>query len=72
MIAMVSSSLISSRAPISSHVTSGTVANPSRFADGWTWGSADCNNRYIDMNEDKMRKFYFEKFLILTFLLELL
>lgn len=33
-IARLSSSRMSSRAPTSSHVTLGTVANPSRFADG--------------------------------------
>lgn len=27
-------------APISDHATSGTVANPSRFEEGWTWESA--------------------------------
>lgn len=35
-IAMVSSSLTSSRAPISAHVTLGTVAKPSLLAEGWT------------------------------------
>ena len=35
-IEMESSSLTSLSAPMSSHVTSGTVANPSRFGDGCT------------------------------------
>ena len=35
-IAIWSSSLTSWRAPMSDHVTSGIVANPSLFADGWT------------------------------------
>lgn len=35
-IAMVSSSLMSSRAPISAHVTLGTVTKPSLLAEGWT------------------------------------
>lgn len=34
--AMVRSSLMSCRAPTSSQVTSGTVAKPSRLAEGWT------------------------------------
>lgn len=39
-IAMVSSSLTFLSAPTSSHVTPGIVANPSLFADGWTWDKA--------------------------------
>ena len=39
-IAMVRSSLIPSKAPTSSHVTSGIVANPSLLADGCTSGNA--------------------------------
>lgn len=35
-IAMVSSSLMSSRAPTSAHVTLGTVTKPSLLAEGWT------------------------------------
>lgn len=34
--AIVSSSLMSCRAPTSAHVTSGTVAKPSLLAEGWT------------------------------------
>lgn len=35
-IAMCSSSLVPCSAPISDQVTSGTVAKPSRFEEGWT------------------------------------
>lgn len=38
--AMVSSSLTPSSAPISAQVTSGTVTKPSRLAEGWTEGRA--------------------------------
>ena len=40
--AMLSSSRIPSKAPTSSHVMSGTVANPSRFAEGCTTLRATC------------------------------
>ena len=39
-IAMCNSSRVAYIAPTSAHVTSGTVANPSRFEDGWTCFSA--------------------------------
>ena len=44
-IAICSSSLMSCKAPISFHVTSGMVAKPSRLADGWMCFSASCSER---------------------------
>lgn len=46
MIAIVNSSLTSSKAPISSHVTSGIVAKPSLFAEGWTSRRACCKKLF--------------------------
>lgn len=48
--AMVSSSLMSCRAPTSSQVTSGTVAKPSLLAEGWT---LDREARKSDMRMDR-------------------
>ena len=48
-IAIWSSSLTSWRAPMSDHVTSGIVANPSLFADGWTTR----NPAYIYIKQEK-------------------
>lgn len=49
--AMVSSSLMSCRAPTSSQVTSGTVAKPSLLAEGWTLAREDWKS---DMRMDRL------------------
>jgi hypothetical protein len=56
------SSRISSRAPISSQLTSGIVANPSRLADGCTFVTATCVSRTLsgDILVQIKQKAFFE------------